>query len=533
MRLIIILLFLLGYFRALTQNEAEQLVGKISFKNAQNIYVRFENTEGIEPGDTLYLFNNDTLIPGLIVNQLSSISCVTTSLDDVTLNLGELVVFQQKTIPEKSIPVTLESAPVANAPEEPDNELDRERLKEREPHLRGRISIGSYTNFSDARDETTQRMRYTFSLDATNINSSKFSVESYAIFRHTAKRWSEVKENLASALKVYNLAVRYEAGNDTEIILGRKINRHLSNVGAVDGLQVAHTLGNFTVGGIVGSRPDTYDYRPNLHLFEYGGFVSYNKTDHNGQQIQTSMAVLEQKYYSKTDRRFVYLQHSNSIIKSVNVFSSVEFDLYKPQDTRISNKISPTSIFLSVNYRVSRKFSVSSSYDARKNVIYYESYKNFIDRLIEQETRQGARLRFTYRPFKYFTIGSSAGYRFQRDQNNTSKNLYSFINISRIPWFNMSMTISSTLLESNYLEGNIYGVGLTKDLIGGKLFAEANYRKVKYRYGQFGTTLNQQIVSLNLSGRINKQLSISGNIETTLEKNRTLNRIYANLIHRF
>ena len=148
--------------------------------------------------------------------------------------------------------------------------------------------------------------------------------------------------------------------------------------------------------------------------------------------------------------------------------------------------ITPTSLFFSLNYRSSRKWSWSASYDARKNVIYYESYKNFIDQLIDQETRQGARIRFNYRPFKFVTFGSSAGYRFQKDHQNTSKNLYSFLSFSRIPWIKMSATISNTLLESNYLKGNIYGIMLAKDLLNGKLFSEINYRKLDYRYGNSG-----------------------------------------------
>ena len=155
---------------------------------------------------------------------------------------------------------------------------------------------------------------------------------------------------------------------------------------------------------------------------------------------QTSVAVLEQKNQGRTDRRFAYFQHTNSLLKNLHLFCSVEIDLFKLENELPTNTLTATSAYFSLRYRASKKLSLSASYDARKNVIYYESYKNFIDRLIEEESRQGLRFRFNFRPIKYVTVGSSAGYRSQKNSPNTSKNLYSFLTLSRIPWIKMSAT---------------------------------------------------------------------------------------------
>ena len=534
MRLIIIAILFISYFHAFSQHEVQTLTGKISYRNSQNIYVRFENTNGISAGDTLYLVKSDSLVPGLVVTHLSSISCVTTSITDQPINISDPVIHRKTTSvssPEIISPAENPASEIITT--EPDNEIDRQRSKpEREMKIQGRIAVGSYTNFAKSLSESTQRMRYTFSLDANNINHSKFSFESYVMFRHTAHEWSEVQENLASALKVYNLAIKYAPTDQTEVTLGRKINRNVSNIGAIDGLQVVHTIGNVSMGGMVGTRPDIYNYSLNTRLLQFGGFIAFNRTYERGGSMQSSLAVLEQKYQAKTDRRFVYFQHTNSLLKNLNIFSSIELDLFNIKNELPNNSITPTSIFFSLHYRASKKWSWSASYDARRNVIYYESYKNFIDQLIDQETRQGARVRFNYRPFKYVTIGSSAGYRFQKDHQNTSKNLYSFVSISRMPWIKVSATISNTLLQSNYLNGKIYGIRMSRDLIAGKLFSEIDYRRVDYRYGNSGTRLKQTIASLNLTGRISRKLSVSVNYEATFERGKTLNRIYSNIIQR-
>ena len=91
-----------------------------------------------------------------------------------------------------------------------------------------------------------------------------------------------------------------------------------------------------------------------------------------------------------------------------------------------------TSAYISLRYRASRKLSLSASFDRRNNVIYYEPHKSFIDKLIEQETRQGLCFRFNYRPIKFETPGSSIGYRTQENSPNSSRNLYGFLTFRRI-----------------------------------------------------------------------------------------------------
>ncbi|MDP3582114.1 MAG: hypothetical protein Q8S39_09255, partial [Ignavibacteria bacterium] len=58
------------------QNETfEQKAGRISFVTSQNIYVRFESTNGINKNDTLYLAANGKLKPAIVVQFVSSSSC--------------------------------------------------------------------------------------------------------------------------------------------------------------------------------------------------------------------------------------------------------------------------------------------------------------------------------------------------------------------------------------------------------------------------------------------------------------------------
>ena len=512
--------------------------GVVSFKSSQNVYVRFESTKGIEIGDTLFIYDADAkLIPVLEIKHISSISCVGIPLSGQPIDVTDVLVLKTKkdlptvenknVVPEKTRQVSaITKTDVLTKPYRAPVELDRQQK------IRGRFAAGSYSYFSNSDVPSSQRMRYTFSLTADHLANSRFSAESYVIFRHKANEWSEVQANLATALKVYTFALKYEPDDQTEIVLGRKINPQISNIGAIDGLQMERRFKDVNLGVIVGTRPNRQDYSLDMHLFEYGAYISHEMQKKKG-YMQSSLALLEQKNRGQTDRRFAYLQHNNSLVNKFNLFWSMEIDLYQVENGKSSSALQPTSIYLSLRYRASRKLSMSASYDRRNNVIYYESYKSFIDQLIEQETRQGLRFRVNYRPFKNVSLGSSAGYRSQKENPNTAKNLYSFLTVRRIPGIKVSVTLSSTLIQTQYLQGNIFGFRLTRDFFKGKLNSDLSGRVVKYSYGLSDSKLRQKIAGANVSWRVRKGLSLSLNYEATFDERRTLNRVYANLIQRF
>ena len=128
--------------------------------------------------------------------------------------------------------------------------------------IKGRVSVASYSNFSDY--QNWHRMRYGVSFRGYNLNDSRFSVESYTTFRH---RLNDTI-NIADALKVYALSVKYDFDKNSSITLGRKINPKFSSIGAIDGLQFEKGLGKISLGLIAGTRPDIRDYsfNPNLQF---------------------------------------------------------------------------------------------------------------------------------------------------------------------------------------------------------------------------------------------------------------------------
>jgi hypothetical protein len=233
--------------------------------------------------------------------------------------------------------------------------------------IKGRLYLSSYSNFSSTAASDYHRLRYTFLMDMANIANSRFSFESYVSFTHRLNNPTSINNNIFSNLKVYNLNLKAQLSKNINLVLGRRINSNISSLGAVDGLQFESDHNHFFWGAVFGFRPDYIDYGFNENLLEYGGYCGFATQNKNG-RMRTTFALFEQTNAGKTDRRFAYFQHDNSLLKNVNLFFSSELDLYKLVNKQPISDLTLTSLYLSINYRPFKKLSLSGSYDNRKNV---------------------------------------------------------------------------------------------------------------------------------------------------------------------
>jgi hypothetical protein len=521
------------------QTESGNLSGKVSFVSPSNIYVKFISTEGISKGDTLFAFSGEKLIPVLKVTNLSSTSCVCTLLSVDQVSVGQQLNAKQKSTGKKP-----EEIPAVVKPTEKNAPVIKDAAEAVQPvkgdftqKIRGSMSASSYNNFSNTPASSFTRMRYTFSLDARNISNSKSSVESYFSFNHRIGDWAAVKSDPFKALKIYSLAYRYDINKTTHISAGRRINEKISNIGAMDGIQFEKNINKFSFGALAGFRPDFENYGFNSKLLQYGAYVAAGNVT-SEKYNETSLAFMQQTNNGNTDRRFVYFQHSNSLVKNLFFMGTFEVDLYKLVIDSLTgehptNTFNPTGLYLSLRYRLASNLTISGSYDARKNVMYYETYKSYIDRILEDEIRQGLRLQANYSITRNLVLGVQSGYRYLKSDPHPSKNLYGYLSYNQIPGINVSATLSATYVESSYLNGRIFGLTLTRDFMKGKLSSGLGYRYVDYKLPENQISLPQNIAEMNLSMQFKWGISLSANYEGTFEKSSQYNMIYLQLRKRF
>lgn len=516
------------------QDNALRDEGVVSYITSQNVYVKFKSTKAITVGDTLYVSSGGQLIPALQVTNLSSISCVCIPISSIKFKVNDSLISKQKSAIAKKPEIEnkeVVSTPIIVPPQTETESIEDEEKKNKQK-INGRLSVASYSNFSNTPGGNSQRMRYTFSINANNIGDSKFSAESYISFVHSNKNWDEIANDVFNGLKIYNLSLKYEPSESMVIYLGRRINPNLSNVGAIDGLQVEKRFNSITTGAFVGSRPDYMNYSFNFNLFQFGAYLGHSYKDKNG-NMQSTFAFVEQKNDWKTDRRFAYFQHYNSLLKNVYFFGTAELELYQKVHGVEQSKPNLTNLYLMLRYRVIKQLSFSLSYRAQSSMIYYETYKDYVEQLLDNETVRGFRFQVNYRPIKYMSVGAKVGYRSAKQDLRPTKNGYGYLSYSRVPWLNVGATVSITLLETSYLSGKVYSLRISRDLIPGKLYGSTSYRYVDYEFVTYESTLKQQIGDINLTWRIMKKLSMSIAYEGIFETKNNYNRLYLNLIKRF
>jgi hypothetical protein len=197
------------------------------------------------------------------------------------------------------------------------------------------------------------------------------------------------------------------------------------------------------------------------------------------------------------------------------------------------NEVSLTSLYLMLNYRISRKLSISTSYDNRKNIIYYETYKSYVDMMLADATRQGVQLRINYRPIPCMILGVTTSYWDRAGDTQPTENVNGYLTYTQLPFLKAAASLTVNALQTSYVKGMIYGLRLDKDLVKGKMNLGVSYRYVDYTYLNSSGNLLEHIESTDLSYQFTRKFSISFNYEGTFDPQSTYQQIYISLIKRF
>ncbi len=534
--------FLFLIFCSFTLNAQNKVIevkqGTVSFMTSQNIYIRFENTKGITKNDTLYILLSGRYVPALLAEYVSSSSCSGKIIDNLKLSIGAHI-YARIINPEsegvtkgnEQNPVLTKQTPAGNKPS-PQYETQKKYLSSYK-NLQGNFSLSTFSSLSNISGFPDYlNWRINLSLKADSISNSPFSFSSYTNFSFRPDRWGEIKNNIGQAVKVYELALKYQFNHDSRITFGRQINNKVSSLGASDGVQFETSFNNFELGLIVGSRPALTDFGFDIKMFQFGAYI-FRSDSLGAFTMQNSLGVFQQTNNFKTDRRYIYLQHNSNLTSGLNVFASSEFDLYKRKGGVEQNVFNMTSLFLMCSYNPSAWLGVNFSYDARKNVMYYETYKTFADSILESAMRQGYSLRLNIRPLNGLFIGGNFGYRFSPDDPRPSRNAGISISYFMLPVLESSLYGGYNWIESGYLNGNYYNLSLNKDLFNGLMNVLLGYKMVDYQFQNGNYHLIQKIGDIDLAFRMNRSLYFTLSYEGTFQEKTSYGRLYLSLNYRF
>ncbi len=508
----------------LLAQEESTLEGTVTFITANNIYVKFDSTEDIAIGEKLQFSGEDCLQ----VTDKSTSSVLCTTINNCVVKTGDKLTFtfiSETKKEEKTDPIVEDVVPIEITDPKPVYQTEESLYTE---SIRGRISAATYNTFSEVR-ENRNRFYTAFSIDADHIDNSKFSIQTYLAYRGISLPPESTYSGRTSIFSLYNLNVRFDATPTLSVTGGRAVNPKAYSVGPVDGLQVEKYFGNFYVGAIGGFRPNFSDFGFNSDLVQYGGYFGIESATKEFYS-QTTLGAIQQTNAGATDRRYIYFQHNSTIASNLNLFSSVELDIFSNNGggTRLTN------LYLSARYRFSRAANLMVSYDSRKQIIYYETFQTEVERLLDDDmARQGIRARLNLRPAKILWVGISYSSRFQNDSENKSDNIFGYITLTKVPKIGGRLNVSGNRNASNYLKSTIVSTRYSRDLVKNQLNAEVYYRFANYMYENRDMEYQQNYIGGGLSYRISRtwQFNISGELSQFEDESNF--RLYARLTKRF
>lgn len=511
----------------------ERITGTVTYIASESIYVRFNSTSEISISDTL-LFNNN---PCLTIVKKSSSSCICNIISNCNIKIDDQVNFIKKDILPKVEENTNENETTRTSivtyesiPFKTDSVVQTNRFQQR---INARASVANYSNLSPFESSDRHRVVSRLSFNVHNISNSKFSLESYANYSHNIIQSNNGNSNRNRMLRIYNLAINYQIDSTSNITVGRKVNRNLASIGAMDGIQYEKRFKNWVTGATIGTRPDFQDFGFNSNLFQYGAYFG-NQVSQKNIYSRTTIGFIEQRNGGNIDRRYIHLQTVQNIGRNLHFFGSMEVDAYSIVDGFKSSQLRLTNFYISSRYRFNRKLSLTLAYDNRKRILFFETFKSDIERLLDDDfARQGIRFRVNYRPLSFVFTGLSYSKRFQSNLENKSDNINGFITLRNLLLNNSSFTLRYNENTSNYLKSNIISSTFSFYTFSSKLNTQLYYRLVDYDYFTSEQQTGQVYYGANFNLRISKSVRLGALIEVSKRQENSYYRLNTKLTKRF
>ncbi|MCS7053353.1 MAG: hypothetical protein NZM09_06415 [Ignavibacterium sp.] len=504
-----LLLFLIFSTLTFSQNLRKE-IGIISFRSSQNLYAKFNSTEKININDTIYLSSNNTAVGIVKFKSLNSISA--SIINSIEVDDSVFVILNE---PINMIPDIKDDLIKKDSVEKSFTTLFDSNISSKE-NTKLRFSFQSYGYVNNYKEQSRQKIKTSF-LDK-NFFDENLSFElnfNYYINNYSSSNKDRLKDNL----RIFQIQLDYQLDDGINLLFGRSFNPVIKSLDVIDGFQIIRTTNNQSFGLIFGSRPNLRDYWFNVHLIQIGLF--YNRIDSiNSNSIQNSIGFVEQTNNFKSDRRFVFIEHSNNLIPSTTAFFMSEIDFFNLTNLGIKEQLNITSLYTGFNIRVIKHLNFNLSFDSRKNFFYLNEYRNQIDSLINYNFRNGIKIFSSYSPINGLRLSAFYYQSKIKNERKSSSNIGASIFYYSDFLFNSSFSVSLNNYKTNFINGNNFSFTISRE------FSEIGNLSLTYKNYEFNSSTNRFLSSyqsLELGCSLN--LSRSYNLYSTFEKN-FINKIY-------
>ena len=508
------LMFLLAQARPI---DGTTVRGKITYVVGTSVYTSLGRKSGVSDSCNMFVIAKGDTIATLRVyatSSQSSVCRILTAKRDLKIGDSLLTFVQIKKDEEPSPPklTSLDSTVTPPTASTMHSEHAASPGQNTAPpvSVRGRVSMQYYTNVVSGLGVAYSQPGLVFNLHGA-ISNTPVNFEAYGNIRSLITGSGNLFSSQGkSQSRIYRLSLGFDDGVNVAA-LGRIIPSYSSSAGYVDGGFYARKFGEIVLGGAAGFEPDFSQQGVSTAMKKFSVFGTYQSSGYFRPFL--SAAYAKTFYDGRTDREILNSTFSGAFTDDISLYSQAEVDLRTKSRSAFLLKPHLTSLYSSLNFRLSNELSCGVGYNSWRPSYPFSTIKDIPDSFIDNTARGTLSL-----TGQYFTPWGISIFHTYSPRTSQGRLGDEYLDNTTVTFNNLLH--SGVVFRTNFvLNSNSYtstrglGANLTRSIgIGGNI----NLRFQNYRntIQQSGIEINTRSIALDLMWRI-----VSGlNAWTSLER---------------
>ena len=291
--------------------------------------------------------------------------------------------------------------------------------------FRGRVGI-RYLSVQDGNNASGDfsQPALDLRLDGSNLAGKHLDGAIDVRSRRTYRNQVDASGEVTAQTRVYRAsATIHDQDSHYRLTIGRQYSPSLASVSTFDGVLLDFNGDRWSTGLFGGTQPAVEDYGYSSDISEYGIFVQAHNRRARIRPWSLTLGAIGSYQLGSVNREFAYIQTLYTG-RRLTFYASEEVDYNRDWKQELGEKrISPTSSYVHLSYRVGGGFTWRTGYDNRRNV---RLYRDFINVAVEFDDtfRRGAWVGFTQRIKKRFRFGLDA--KNSRSEKSGNADTYTF-----------------------------------------------------------------------------------------------------------
>jgi hypothetical protein len=481
---IVVLISMIVMTRASSQTRV--VSGKVTYVSSGNVYTSLGRESGVKDSALVHVvagMETTAVLKVFAVSSKSSVCGIMRAKGTVTVgsNVVATVAVEQKTQARAD---SAEAGPAVTTNVEVPSPSGAPRVSSSGGsvdwiNLRGRVSTQYYATSYEVSDFNITQPGLVLNLRA-QARDLPLKLDIYSNLRTMAfGNTSPFSRTAMNQSRVYRLSLEYDDGVNT-VAIGRIIPTFGSSIGYVDGGMASRRIANFQFGTLVGFQPDLTLRGTSGDFMKFAVFASYRTDD---ARSTASLAYARTYFHSDLDREATSLQANLFLTSSLFVYSSAEIDLRKKSGDVLKLSPSLTTLYMTVNHRVTSFLTLGIGGDASRPFYNFSSVRNVPDSLLEQRLRGGANLNVSLSLPAGIMIYDTYTPRSSESSFGAEYSNYSAVNFANILSTGVGFRSNLNVNSNAYTRSVGYGANIQRNFEG--------LVDVTIRYQQYTYTIKQ------------------------------------------